>query len=72
MSDEDYILGADDEELNRLHLQHEVWLSEAKHGWTLANFKAGQTILDLGSGPGYCSVELSKIIRNKGKNYLFR
>ena len=67
MSNEDYILGADDEELNRLHLQHEVWLSEAEHGWTLANFKAGQTILDLGSGPGYCSVELSKIVRNKGK-----
>ena len=40
MSNEDYILGADDKELNRLRLQHEVWLSEAKHGWTVANFKA--------------------------------
>ena len=67
MSNEDYILGADDKELNRLRLQHEVWLSEAKHGWTVANFKAGQTILDLGSGPGYCSFELSKIVLNKGK-----
>ena len=67
MSNEDYILGADDEELNRLHLQHEVWLSEAIRGWGIAKFKVGQTILDLGSGPGYCSVELSKIVGNTGK-----
>ena len=49
MSEENaYILGTDEEELIRLELQHKVWLSEAKHGWDLAEFKTGQTILDLG------------------------
>ncbi len=67
MRSKDYILGADDQELHRLRLQHEVWLSEAKRGWSLANFKAGQIILDLGSGPGYCSFELSNIVHNNGK-----
>ena len=28
-----YILGTDEEELDRLELQHRVWASEAKKGW---------------------------------------
>jgi hypothetical protein len=51
-----YILGTDQEELTRLKIQHMVWLSEAKRGWDLAGFKIGQTILDLGCGPGYCTI----------------
>ena len=68
MSEENaYILGTDEEELIRLELQHEVWLSEAKHGWDLAEFKTGQTILDLGCGPGYCTEELAHIVGKTGK-----
>ncbi len=62
-----YILGADAEELFRLGVQHQVWAEEAQHGWRLANFKAGQTLLDLGSGPGYCTKELALIAGKKGK-----
>ena len=62
-----YILDTDHEELQRLGIQHQIWASEAQHGWKLANFKAGQTILDLGSGPGFCSLELAYITGNSAK-----
>ena len=62
-----YILGTDREELFRLGVQHQVWAEEAQQGWRLANFRAGQTILDLGCGPGYCSKELAFLTGQKGK-----
>lgn len=62
-----YILGTDREELLRLGIQHQVWAEEAVKGWELAGFSAGQTLLDLGSGPGYCSLELAYIAGQNGK-----
>ena len=62
-----YILGTDQEELRRLEIQHKVWQSEAKRGWKLADFKAGDNILDLGCGPGYCSMELASIVGKTGE-----
>ena len=62
-----YILGTDIEELQRLGLQHQVWASEAQQGWRNAGFSKGMTILDLGSGPGFCSRELAKIVGHSGK-----
>ncbi|MBT8254961.1 MAG: methyltransferase domain-containing protein [Bacteroidia bacterium] len=62
-----YILGTDAEELHRLGVQHQVWAEEAQLGWRLANFHAGQTILDLGSGPGFCTKELAYIVGQSGK-----
>ncbi len=62
-----YILGADAEELHRLGLQHQVWASEAQNGWHTAQFNIGQTILDLGSGPGFCTKELAFLVGKKGK-----
>ena len=64
---ESYILGTDEEELFRLGVQHQVWAEEAQTGWRLANFKSGQTILDLGCGPGYCSTELAFLVGQKGE-----
>lgn len=62
-----YILGTDSKELFRLGIQHQVWAEEAHIGWRLAGFKAGQTILDLGCGPGYCATELAFITGQHGK-----
>lgn len=64
---ESYILGTDKEELFRLGVQHQVWAEEAQTGWRLANFRAGQTLLDLGCGPGYCSKEMAFLVGQKGK-----
>ena len=63
----DYILGTDKEELHRLGLQHQVWAEEARRGWDIAEFGKGQTILDLGCGPGFVSRELAYIVGQEGK-----
>ena len=62
-----YILGTDKEELNRLELQHSIWSSESHAGWKTAGFKTGDSLLDLGCGPGSCSVELAKIVGPEGR-----
>ncbi len=65
--DNAYILGTDHKELHRLGLQHQVWASETTRSWETAQFSEGQTLLDLGSGPGFCSKELAYITGAKGK-----
>lgn len=68
MSEENaYILGTDTEELHRLGVQHQVWAEEAQRGWRNAQFKAGDTLLDLGCGPGFCTQELAYIVGKEGK-----
>lgn len=62
-----YILGTDAQELHRLGIQHQIWATEAQKGWKLADFSAGQTLLDLGCGPGFCSKELAYIVGDSGK-----
>lgn len=62
-----YILGTDQQELHRLGVQHQVWAEEAQKGWRKAGFKEGDTILDLGSGPGFCTKELGYIVGITGK-----
>ncbi len=62
-----YILGTDQQELFRLGVQHQVWAEEAQKGWRTAQFSAGQTLLDLGCGPGYCTKELAFIAGEHGK-----
>jgi len=62
-----YILGTETAELHRLGLQHQVWSNEAIKSWELAGFTAGQTLLDLGCGPGFCTTELAYIAGKEGK-----
>jgi len=62
-----YILGTDTQELHRLGIQHQVWADEAHKGWDTAQFNAGQTLLDLGCGPGFCTKEMAFIAGTQGK-----
>lgn len=62
-----YILGTEREELHRLGVQHQVWVSETVKSWELAGFNTGDTILDLGSGPGFCSKGLAYLVGDYGK-----
>ena len=62
-----YILGTEQAELHRLGLQHQVWSSEARKAWTTAEFSNGQTLLDLGCGPGFCTMEMAYIAGEEGR-----
>lgn len=67
LGEKDYVLGTHDEELNRLGLQHRVWRPRASDAWRRAGFTTGQTLLDVGSGPGFASVDLAEIVGPTGK-----
>jgi len=62
-----YILGTDVAELHRLGFQHRVWAQTAYALWERAGFQRGQTLLDLGSGPGYDAIDMAHIVGPEGK-----
>lgn len=66
-ADRDYVLGTHDEELIRLGLQHRVWRHRALAAWQRAGITVGSSVVDIGSGPGYASVDLAEIVGPEGK-----
>ena len=65
--EKDYVLGTHDEEIARLGLQHRVWRPRALDAWRRAGFTVGQTLLDVGCGPGYASLDLAEIVGPQGR-----
>lgn len=63
----DYQLGTHDEEIDRLALQHRVWRPRASDAWRRAGFSVGQTLIDVGCGPGHASVDLAEIVGPSGR-----
>jgi len=63
---DDYVLGTHDAEVARLGLQHRLWRARALDAWRRAGFTAGQTLLDVGCGPGYASLDLAEIAGPRG------
>ena len=66
MDDQDYVLGTDDTEVVRLGLQHRVWRPRMLDAWRRAGITEGQSIADLGCGPGYASIDLAHIVGSDG------
>ena len=62
-----HVLGTHDEEIHRLGLQHRVWRPRALDAWRRAGISTGQTVLDIGCGPGYASLDLAEIVGPSGK-----
>ena len=65
-AERDYVLGTHDEEIARLGLQHRVWRPRATEVWRRAGFTEGQTLLDVGCGPGFASLDLAEIVGPTG------
>lgn len=63
----DYVLGTHDEEIVRLGIQHRVWRPRSLDAWRRAGFTVGQTIVDVGCGPGYATLDLADIVGTSGR-----
>lgn len=66
-TERDYVLGTHDEEIERLGLQHRVWRPRVLDAWRRAGFSTGQTLLDVGSGPGHAAFDLAEITGPSGR-----
>lgn len=64
---EEYRFGYTHEELERLRYQHQVWAKENQRFLSRAGFSTGATLVDLGCGPGYTTLDLAKIVGAGGK-----
>ena len=67
LEDEDYIIGANEAEVQRLGLQHALWREAALGAWRRAGLKEGMTVLDLGCGPGYAAFDLAQLVGPGGR-----
>lgn len=67
MSDGDYVLGTRDDEVERLGVQARVWRPRVLDAFRRARFGRGQTILDVGAGPGFVTADLADIVGPSGK-----
>jgi SAM-dependent methyltransferase len=62
-----YVLGTHDEEIARLGLQHAAWRPRVLAAWKRAEIGPGQTVLDVGCGPGYAALDLANIVGPPGR-----
>lgn len=63
---DEYIFKTGDQELLRLGFQHRAWGAPTYALWERAGFAPGRRILDLGSGPGYCTLDLAHLVGPTG------
>jgi SAM-dependent methyltransferase len=62
-----YVLGTNDEEIERLGLQHRVWRPTTLECWRRAGITIGSRVIDVGAGPGYATVDLAEIVGPSGE-----
>lgn len=67
LPEDDYIIGASQQEILRLGQQHAIWRERALAGWRRAGLKPGMTVLDIGCGPGHASFDLAQLVGPTGK-----
>jgi SAM-dependent methyltransferase len=67
MSDTDYVLGTEEEEIARLGLQHRVWRARMLEGWARAGIAPGMNVIDVGAGPGFAAADLAEVVGPRGR-----
>jgi len=65
--DQRYPFGYGDEELQRLGEQHRVWQDENQRLLSRAGFHEGDTLVDLGCGPGFTTLDLARRVGPTGR-----
>jgi SAM-dependent methyltransferase len=65
--DHTYPFGYGDEELRRLAEQHRVWKDENRRLLNRAGFGEGDTVVDLGCGPGFTTLDLARRVGPTGR-----
>jgi SAM-dependent methyltransferase len=63
----DYRFGYSDEELERLGDQHRVWAADNRRLLRRASFGAGDSVVDLGCGPGFTTLDLARVVGPSGR-----
>ena len=63
---EEYLLGSSEREIERLAYQHEVWFDATNELWKNAEIGLGNSVVDLGCGPGFCTFPLSRLVGSNG------
>ncbi len=64
---EEYLLGMADAEIRRLERQHQAWRAVTDRIWDVAGIGAGSTVVELGCGPGYATVDLARRVGPEGR-----
>ncbi len=64
---DEYVLGTHSSEAERLQVQHAAWVEFQYRLVRRAGVRAGQTVVDLGSGPGYTTLELARCVGPEGR-----
>jgi tRNA A58 N-methylase Trm61 len=62
----EYVLGTDAAELQRLGFQHRVWSAPAFALWERAGVAQGKAVLDVGCGPGRAALDLARLVGPQG------
>lgn len=63
----DYVLGTHDAEVARLGLQHDVWRPRVLDAFARAGIHTGQTVIDVGAGPGFVTADLAELVGPRGR-----
>lgn len=63
----DYFIGVSEAEVDRLRMQHDAWRPETELLWKDAGFTSCRSMLDLGCGPGFTSLDLARIVGPAGE-----
>jgi ubiquinone/menaquinone biosynthesis C-methylase UbiE len=66
-SEQDYLLGANLPELERLRFQHEVWGELTRSFLKRLQVRNGWKCLDVGAGPGFVALDLAKMVGDLGE-----
>jgi ubiquinone/menaquinone biosynthesis C-methylase UbiE len=63
----EYVLGTSDQEIARLEFQHAVWRDDAAKAWRKAGFRPGDTVIDVGAGPGFAALDIAAMVAPHGR-----